>query len=188
MHRIFRAAIAAAILAAPIAAQKSESTDDNFQWSGKMPSGAWIRVYNLNGEISVERATGDVAEVSGEKRWRRGDPKEVRFVVVKDGENMTICALWGDESTCDARGMNNHRRHHDDDYDNHNDVNVKFVIKLPKGVKVSANTVNGSLTSDFPLLITGRVDPKHIRAKIGTGNRRVELSTVNGSIELRKGS
>ena len=265
MHRISRAAIAALLFALPAAAQSTTSNDDSFNWNGKMEAGAWLRGDNLNGSIRVERATGDVAEVSGEKDWRKGDPKDVRFVVVKDGNNVTICALWGDESECTAKGASYHRRGRHDDWDNHNDVNVKFVIKLPKGVKVdvstvnggldvngaqseveastvngrievattsgpvnaktvngsinvrmdalsgdddlefttvngsvsvevpsnfagelSMETVNGSLTTDFPLTISGKVNPKHIRATVGKGGRRVELKTVNGSIELRK--
>jgi len=266
MQRLIHAAVAAAFLAGPLAAQATESTDDNFKWSGKMPAGAWLTVANLNGSISVEQASGDVAEVVGEKDWRRGDPKDVRFAVVKDGDNVTICALWGDESTCSARGA--HYRGHDHDWnDDHGDVKVTFTIRLPKGVKVDANTVNGSLdvsgatsevqaetvngkvdvatgggpvnantvngsihvtmaaipgndnlkfrtvngsiyvtvppslqadlemstvngslTSDFPLMLQGRMNPKHLEAKIGNGGRRVEMSTVNGSIELRKGS
>ncbi len=270
MHRSIGTALVIALFGGIAAAQttisKSNSSDDDFTWTGKMAAGSWLRVRNLNGEINVERASGDVAEVTGEKRWRRGDPKEVHFVVVKDGGNITICALWGDESSCDARGVDYHRRHHDD-WGDDNDVRVKFTVKLPKGVKVDVGTVNGaldvsgaqsevqastvngrvdvatssgpvsahtvngsvsvrmdalsgsddldfstvngsvsvevpanfsgeiemetvngSLTSDFPLTISGRVNPKHLRATIGSGGRRIELKTVNGSIELKKGS
>ena len=264
MQSIIRGALAALLLAAPLAAQTTESTEDTFKWSGKMPAGAWLRVANLNGSINVEQASGDVAEVTGEKDWRRGDPKDVRFAVVKDGDNITICALWGDESTCDASGAH-YQHHRHGDWGDHNDVNVKFTVRLPKGIKVDVNTVNGSLdvsgatsqveaetvngrvevttgggpvnaetvngsirvsmasapgandlrfktvngsidvtvpssfagdldmetvngslTSDFPLTISGRVNPKHLRATIGSGGRHVEMSTVNGSIELRK--
>ena len=265
MQSTIRAAMAALLLAAPLAAQTTESNDDTFKWSGKMPAGAWLHVANLNGSIRVEAASGDVAEVVGEKDWRRGDPKEVRFAVVKDGNDITICALWGDESTCDAGGAH-YERHRHGDWDDHNDVNVKFTVKIPKGIKLGLNTVNGSLdvagatsevqaetvngrvevttgggpvnaetvngsitvsmatapgdkdlrfktvngsidvtvpstftgeldmetvngslTSDFPLTISGRVNPKHLRATIGSGGgRHVEMSTVNGSIELRK--
>lgn len=264
MQRYIHAALAVAFLTAPLAAQATVSTDDNFKWSGKMPAGAWLKVANLNGSINVEQATGDVAEVTGEKDWRHGDPKDVRFAVVKDGDNIVICALWGDESTCDSRGAQYHSHHHGWNND-HNDVNVKFTVRLPKGVKVDISTVNGSLdvrgatseveaetvngrvdvatgggpvnantvngsirvsmesapgnsdlrfktvngsivvtvpanlaaelemetvngslTSDFPLTITGRVNPKHLRATIGSGGRHVEMSTVNGSIELKK--
>jgi DUF4097 and DUF4098 domain-containing protein YvlB len=267
MHQITRAAFAVLFLAAPLAAQKQDasSKDDNFSWTGKLKSGAWLRVKNLNGSISVEKASGDVAEVTGEKQWRRGDPEEVRFEIVKDGDNVTICALWGDNSTCNADGA--HYRHHGWNNDRDNDVSVKFVIKLPAGVKVDVGTVNGgvdvsgaqsevqastvngrvdastsggpvnastvngsirvhmdempgtedlkfstvngsitvevpasfaaeidmetvngSLSSDFPITVSGKVNPRHLHAVVGKGGRNVDLKTVNGSIEIKKGS
>ncbi len=264
MHRIITAAFAVAFLGAPLAAQTTTSSDDNFKWSGKMNAGSWLRVANMNGSISVEKATGDVAEVTAEKDWRHGDPKDVTFAIVKDGNNITICALWGDRSTCDADGA--HYHNHGNWDGDHNDVNVKFTIKLPAGVNVGVNTingsldvsgaqsevrastvngrvdasstggpveantvngsirvtmdaapgkddlkfstvngsisvtvpsnfaadlemqtVNGSLTSDFPLTISGKVNPKHLHAVIGSGGREVRLETVNGSIEILKG-
>jgi len=267
MHRLFFTAVAVALFGGRLAAQATESTEDTFKWSGKVPAGAWLRVDDLNGSIEVEAASGDVAEVTGEKDWRRGDPKDVRFAVVKDGDNVVICALWGDESTCDADGSHMHHRGRHNDCCDHNDVNVRFTVRIPKGVKLSVNTVNGSLdvagatsevvaetvngrvevttgggpvsantvngsirvsmqavpgsadlrfktvngsivvsvpgnlnadldmettngslTSDFPLTVTGRVNPKRLRATIGSGGRHVEMSTVNGSIELRKNS
>lgn len=51
---------------------------------------------------------------------------------------------------------------------------------------VSASTVNGSIDTDFPLQVVGRFGPKRVNGTIGTGGRRLELSTVNGSIELRR--
>jgi DUF4097 and DUF4098 domain-containing protein YvlB len=48
--------------------------------------------------------------------------------------------------------------------------------------------VNGSLTSDFPIMVQGRMNPRRIRATIGKGGRRIRLETVNGSVELRKAS
>jgi hypothetical protein len=46
--------------------------------------------------------------------------------------------------------------------------------------------VNGRFVTDFPVTISGRIDPKHLRAKLGTGGPRIKMSTVNGNVELRK--
>jgi len=52
---------------------------------------------------------------------------------------------------------------------------------------VDLTTVNGSLRTDFAITMTGRLDPKHLRAHIGkAGGPRIQLSTVNGSVELRR--
>jgi DUF4097 and DUF4098 domain-containing protein YvlB len=48
-------------------------------------------------------------------------------------------------------------------------------------------TVNGSLNTNFEMTVSGRLDPKHLRAHIGkAGGPRIKLETVNGNVELRK--
>ena len=263
--RTLVALAAIAVLAVPAAAQQqaaSGSNDNTFDWSGAIPAGSWLRIANLNGAIDVEPASGSSAEVHGEKKWRDGDPSKVRFMVTKDGDNVTVCALWHEDDRCDEDGYHSHG-HGDND---HNDVSVHFTVKLPKGVHVQTNTVNGalditgasgevvahtvngridaasssgpveaetvngsihvrmdavpanmedleystvngsvtievpanfngelemetvngSLQSDFPITMTGRFNPRHLRATIGEGGPRIRLHTVNGSIELRK--
>jgi hypothetical protein len=34
--------------------------------------------------------------------------------------------------------------------------------------------------------VRGRLDPHHLRARLGRGGRRVRLTTVNGNVELRR--
>ncbi|MBC7791594.1 MAG: DUF4097 family beta strand repeat protein [Anaerolineae bacterium] len=264
MQRVIKAALLTALLVPSLAiAQESERDEKAFTWTGKIPAGSWVRVRNLNGGIDVEPGTGTDTEVRGEKKWRRGDPRDVRFEVIKDGDNVTICALWYEESSCDADGY--HTRQHRDRERRNNDVNVHFTVKLPKGVKVLTSTVNGGIdirgataeavahtvngkvdvatttgpveastvngglrvrmdeiegtgdmdfstvngsvtveapaslnadvrmstvnggvSSDYPLTIVGRIQPKSIRGTIGKGGRQLKLSTVNGSVELRK--
>lgn len=254
-------AAALATLAPSAAAQGTTSNGNTFDWSGAIPAGSWIRIHDLNGGIDVEQATGSDVSVHAEKKWRRGDPSTVRFVVFKEGSDVAICALWHEGDTCDESGYHSHGDHDDDQ----NDVSVHFTVQLPKGVKIAANTVNGSLdirgagaevdahtvngridastssgpvraetvngsihvrmaalpgdgdlryhtvngsitaelpatldadvdmetvngslSSDFPLTVQGRFSPRHMRATIGKGGRRLELRTVNGSVELRK--
>jgi hypothetical protein len=51
---------------------------------------------------------------------------------------------------------------------------------------VTASTVNGSISSDFPLTVRGRFGPKRLTGTIGNGGRSLTLTTVNGNIELRR--
>src|SRR5919204_1106606 len=197
MNRALVTALTAIALAAPAAAQ--QSTDNTFTWDGKMAAGSWLRIRNLNGSVDVERADGDVAQVRGEKEWRRGDPRSVRFQVVKDGENVTVCALWDEDDRCDESGYHSHGHHHDED----NDVSVRFTVRLPKGVKVDASTVNGGVdvrgaqAEVVANTVNGRVDAStttgpvsantvngslHVRMDALTGNGDLTFSTVNGSV------
>ena len=179
------AAVAAlGALAMPVAAQQSAGTTSNgntFDWSGAIPAGSWLRIANLNGSIDVEPASGNTAEVHGEKKWREGDPSMVRFVVAKDGDNVTVCALWHEDDSCDEDGYHSRGHHGDND---HNDVSVKFTVKLPRGVRVQANSVNGALdiagasAEVVAHTVNGRIDA-------ASTSGPVDAETVNGSIHVR---
>jgi hypothetical protein len=255
--------------AAPAAAQ---STDRNaFSWEGRIPQNRWIIVRNLNGDVRVERGTGDRVEVTATKRWRRGDPGDVTIEVnptrANDG-SMVVCALWNERAQCDENGYHSDSRNSNrrDDDDDRNDVSVEFVVRVPAGVRVNVNTVNGevavtgataevvahsvngdarvetsggparvgtvngsivarmrtlgdasdlsfssvngsvtvevpasfggevemstvngSLNTEFPATMSGRISPRRLRLTVGDGSRRMKLSTVNGSIDLRRG-
>ena len=69
-------------------------------------------------------------------------------------------------------------------------VNGSITIVVPDNLDADLDmrTVNGSLSADFPITLTGRVNPRHLRATIGKGGRRIKFSTVNGSIDIKKGS
>ncbi len=68
-------------------------------------------------------------------------------------------------------------------------VNGGITLDLPANIstEVSAKTVNGHISTDFPLTVRGRFIGRSIDGTIGSGGRELNLRTVNGSIELRKG-
>jgi DUF4097 and DUF4098 domain-containing protein YvlB len=205
-------------------------------------------------------------EVTAVKRWRRGDPDEVRIQTVKANDgSVVVCALWGDEGRCEEDGYRSSGRGWGSN--NRNDVSVNFTVRVPAGVRVDVSTTNGELSvtgvtsevvahttngdvraessggpvsarttngnitarmrelgdardldfattngsvivevpaslgaevdmattnghvaSDFSMTLSGRVNPRRLRATIGDGSRRLRLHTTNGNVELRKGS
>ena len=245
-------------------ARERTTRGEAFTWSGAIPQGRWIVVRNMNGTVEVQRGSGDKVEVTATRHARRGNPDYVRFEVQKFGtsqQDVLICALWGENASCDEDGYRNRR----DRGDRNNEVWVEFLVRVPAGVKVGAHsvngevrvegasaeveaesvngsvvvstvggpvnastvngsvrasmgrfelntdlrfssvngtviaefandidaevdlsTVNGRFLTDFPVTITGRIDPKRLRATLGKGGPRIRLSTVNGNVELRK--
>lgn len=251
-------------------AQESRSSDRDFRWDGPLASGRWTYVRNLNGSVRVERASGARLEVSAVKRWRRGNPEDVRVEVTRVGSgegDVLVCALWRDiTEDCDEQGYRTRdRRRSRWDRDNDDDVSLEITVRVPEGVKVDVSsingglditgatsvveahtvnggidarssggpvnastvngnidvrmgtvgsgnldfsttngsievtvpdglnadvtmrTVNGSVGSDFPMTVNGRISPRRIAATIGRGGMKIDLTTVNGSIDLRRG-
>jgi DUF4097 and DUF4098 domain-containing protein YvlB len=69
-------------------------------------------------------------------------------------------------------------------------VNGGITVRLPGNASadIEATTVNGSVDSDFPITVQGRMSPRTLRGRIGEGGRELDLTTVNGSIRLQKGT
>ena len=67
-------------------------------------------------------------------------------------------------------------------------VNGGITVDLPAGASmdVDASTVNGSMSTDFPLTIRGKWGPRRMSGTIGQGGRTLSMSTVNGSMSLRR--
>ena len=181
-------ASATGLSATSLCAQERNS-EREFSWEGKIGSGHWLYVRNLNGAIRVERGGGDKTTVTAEKRWRRGDPSTVRIETRKVGageDDVLICAIWHEGTTCDESGYHNPR--HDRGWrDDHDDVSVEFTVHVADNVKLDINTVNGGLKIDGA---TSAVEARTVNGSImarSTGGP-VSASTVNGSIEAHMGA
>jgi hypothetical protein len=166
-----------------------QQTDNSFKWSGHIPAGRMIRVRSLNGPITVAAANGDNVEVTATKRWRRGDPSVVHIDAKKYGagdENVVICALWGDDATCDERGYDSHSDSRRDPRLRNNDVSVEFRVLVPKGVNVAVSTVNGDVQVDGA---TADVDAGTVNGEVDitTSGGRARATNVNGGVRARLG-
>jgi len=165
MMRLTAACAATLFAILPSALGAQVTRGDDFNWTGNVPAGRWITIYNLNGPVKIERGTGDKVVVTGTKHGA-DDDDYVRFEVQKFGTNdqdVVICALWGENQSCDEDGM--HGRSSGNRSRHGRDVWVEFRVQLPPNVRVGAHTVNGDV----------RVD--------GAGSE-VEAESVNGSVEV----
>ena len=176
-----------ATLAAPAMAQdrdRDSQRDDAFTWSGTIPSGRRIMIKNINGAIEVERSTSGRVEVRAEKRWRRGNPEDVRIEQKKIGDDVLVCALFSEGSRCDESGIHTDRR---TKWNERNDVSVRFTVRVPDGVRVDVSTVNGGVEVTG---VNNEVDAHTVNGSITarSAGGPVRATTVNGSITVSMGS
>lgn len=150
---------------------EERNNDTNVQFIVTVPRGVHIRAGTVNGSVDVLGATGeiDVNSVNGNVRAESsGGP------VLAKAVNGNVMARMGRISTTE-----------DLTYSTVNgNVLVEFGDELDAEIEMS--TVNGGFETNFPLTVRGRINPRHIRATVGSGGSRVKLSTVNGNVELRK--
>ena len=68
-------------------------------------------------------------------------------------------------------------------------VNGSVNLLLPQSpnAEVSASTVNGSISTDFPLTVKGHWIGKNMSGTLGSGGVHIELDNVNGSIHVGPG-
>ncbi len=182
VQTITRAAAAALLFTVGSTLGAQESTTWN--WTGSIAAGRTVHLRSVNGEVRFEAGTGNTVEVSAIKRWRRGNPDDVRIearrVGAGDGD-ILICALWDDRARCD---QNNYRDGHDGRWRRGNDVSVDFVVRIPAHARVDAHTVNGDLIiSGTSADITAETVNGDVEARSNSG--RVSAETVNGSITVR---
>jgi hypothetical protein len=137
----------------------------------RVPKGVKVGVWSVNGGVSVDGATSEVraSSVNGSvDAMSSGGP--VRANTVNGNVHATMGRLDGNE---------------DLDYSSVNgNVVSEFAGDVDADIELS--TVNGRFQTDWPVTITGRIDPRHLKATLGKGGRRIKLSTVNGNVELRK--
>lgn len=69
-------------------------------------------------------------------------------------------------------------------------VNGSVTVQLPPSLqaRLSMETVNGSVSTDYTVTGDDTSTHKEINGVIGGGGRRVALETVNGNVTLRRGS
>jgi Putative adhesin len=198
----FLAVPAAAVLLA--FAPSGAPPQDDFRWSGAVAAGQRLEIKGVNGGIRAEPASGNQVEVTAVKRaGRRGRAQDVRIERVMHGGGVTICAVYPS-----GRRNRPNRCTAGDEWSTNvedNDVNVEWVVRVPRGVHFVGKTVNGavsarSMPADADVstvngavtvsaagvvqasTVNGDIDATTGRADAG---RDLEFQTVNGDIVLR---
>lgn len=149
----------------------TDTNDTEVTFRVKVPAGVVYRGLTMNGRIEADdlRSDADLRTMNGAIRvstsgWARAETMngavEVRMGATDWSGDIEVSSMNG-----------------------------RIEVHLPGGadVDVEAATMNGKIDSDFSLERSGWIRSK-AEGRIGDGGRRLELSTMNGKISIRRDS
>ncbi|HXF27509.1 MAG TPA: DUF4097 family beta strand repeat-containing protein [Bryobacteraceae bacterium] len=175
-----------------------------FRWTGTLTPGESIEVQDANGNIRAEPSDGKDVEVVARRESPSEDVSHVQIRVMRRAEGIVICAVYPKDQTgpadCATLGTAGFRTAKTNRPQS--GPKVEFAVRVPKGVRFVARTVNGSveakaLRSDLEaytvngnvkLSTTGTAHAETVNGSItgmiGDRMRDLRFSTVNGNITL----
>ena len=198
--RKLRVAVLAGLTAAAMSPATAQVTRaDTFDWTGRLPAGASLRVFGTDGAITVSRASGDEVVIHGKRRLHYGQSHDdgrwtegpIAFERLQDGDNVTVCAYEADEGSCSADGVHEHSHHHHWE----SSPSADFTIQVPAGIKLTLGTGDGDVnvrgagaevsasTGDGDITVEESTGPVHA----SSGDGRVSISAATGPVEASTG-
>ncbi len=144
--------------------------DVKVDFTVRVPAGIRFSGHTVNGQLSADGLEADVkaSTVNGDVGIQTTGFAEASTV-----NGSITCSLGSSDFTDDLEFET---------------VNGSITIEIPEGLNAEfrASTVNGSIDSDFPILVMGKVTRRSLRGRIGDGGPELRLSTVNGSIRIQR--
>lgn len=163
-------------LTAPLAAQ-------DYRFTKELRVGDRMEIDNINGSVEVTQGTGRTALVEVTKIVKEGNGDLVKAVMEESQGVMRVCTIYlnrdPNRTTCNGDNSNSSRNGRRSEFQ----VELNYVVRVPAGVVVNVETVNGGVT------LRGLDTP----ASVATVNGSIEfdaagalrLETVNGQIRAR---
>jgi hypothetical protein len=150
----------------------TRNNDTKVEYTVRLPKGVRLVAKTVNGIISATGLQSDVEAHTVNGKITLATTGVASAHTVNGGIEASMgSASWNDQLEFTT-------------------VNGSIDLAVPAGLnaEVHASTVNGDLTTDFPLTVSGRWGPKNLNGRIGSGGRNLKLTTVNGGIRLRSNS
>lgn len=150
--------------------QRDYDSDASASLTIQVPRGAHVRANTVNGGVRVDGMSGEV-----EARTVNGG-----VTVATSGGPVSATTVNGSVRAEIGTATREAMRFRT--------VNGSVEVALPgqTSADLDISTVNGSINTEFPLTITGRWGPKNARGTINGGGETISISTVNGSVRLRR--
>jgi hypothetical protein len=158
---------------------------DTWSWHSHLNAGQTLALRSLNGPVEVTAAPGTETLVTVEKSWMSSDPGVVTIQAIPTSSGTMICAIWPGSNGTDCSAGHNLNIHMNGR--EHNDVAVKFVVQLARGVKIDVGSIAGDVN------VSGATAGVAVNTVSGdlsveTTSWPVSLSTVSGDISAQTGA
>jgi hypothetical protein len=147
----------------------------NVDYAIRVPRGARLEsISSVNGQIRIQGVAGDIqaSTVNGETQIR-GAAGDLKLSTVNGQIEAELAAL-GRGQTVSFSAVNGQ---------------IDATLPAHADAEVTATTVNGGISSEFPALVVKKQFPlgRNLKGTLGNGGARVHASTVNGGIRFRQG-
>lgn len=167
-----------AIASAPLAAQQVQGRNDRvFTTSAQVGGGGDVHIFAGSGDVTVTEGSGNTVEFKAEKDTRRGRIDDAGFVVLREGNGVTICAVYDEDDDCSFDGLESHSRS-GWNRGRRERVKLTITVSVPRGTVLRASSGNGDVS------VAARV----AEARISSGNGRVKVSQVAGRVDVSSGN
>lgn len=172
-------ALAGAALSADVigAQQVVGRADRVFTTSAPVPAGGAVRIFARIGDVTITEGSGNTLEFRAEKDTRRGSVEDVGFIVLREGDGVTICAIFDEDDRCDSDGLQSDSRSGWNR--NWRDrVRLSLTVTVPRGTRLNTSSGNGDVS----------VRAAVAEARVRSGNGKVRVSDVTGSVDASSGN
>ncbi|HET9065447.1 MAG TPA: DUF4097 family beta strand repeat-containing protein [Gemmatimonadales bacterium] len=149
--------------------RRREPLEVEMTYTVTIPRGARLDATTVDGDLRIEGldTPAEITTVDGDVTYRGVMPAHLSSV---DGDVLL-----------DIEGQVAH-----DTRISTVDGSITLHLDRDVAVDVAATSVDGDLESDFPLTVKGKWGPRTMRGTINGGGASMRLSTVDGSIRIRR--
>jgi hypothetical protein len=150
--------------------RNSSASDITVDFHVEVPAGVHFTSRTVSGDISAAGLSGDVrvTTVSGDVDVQTSGTATASTVNGSIDVNMGR-AEWRDRAAFSTVNGN-----------------IRLSVAGELDAELRASTVNGEIQSTFPIVVEARHNMRNVTQTLGRGGPELRLSTVNGSIELRR--
>jgi len=150
--------------------------DRTFTTSAPVSAGGDVRIFARSGDITITEGTGSTVDFRAEKD-DRGRLEDAGFVVLRNGNGVTICAVYDEDDECARDGVrgpsrsnwNRGRRER---------VRLTMTVTVPRGTRLQTSSGNGDVSLSAAVA----------EARVTSGNGKVNVSRVTGRVDASSGN